>query len=351
VRGASAKGAGQVTQAQPGTRQIRDQITQNNNSTIHHSTRGIDMLGRVTGMVSRTPNGGILASAGHLYDDRHRRKNTRREDGTLWEYSYNDRSEVTSAVKNTAAPALVPGLSFGYVYDGMGNRITSTAGTAPNVAETSQVMPGELEVALCASHEKSPRVGYQDEPAEIHVAAIHQIEGSCFEQRTVEPAHIVLPCTGNADAGRNRPAQIDLGMKFDARLGLTEIGPWKKRQRQVDGRGGERVDRVVQIQAKILARIERSGLLHQTLGVILPDPPVSRFVGIGECGFCNRLGESKMIERLGPCVEAGRYVAQPIPGSHLRENHAGELLSESKMADRGKRGPKRRAWAFATADS
>jgi hypothetical protein len=41
-----------------------------------------------------------------------------------------------------------------------------------------------------------------------------------------------------------------------------------------------------------------------------------------------------MIERLGPCVEAGRDVAQPISGSHLRENHAGELLSESEMADR-----------------
>lgn len=219
----------------------------------------------------------------------------------------------------------------GFGQCGFSNMIAAQAGEA---IHGLRVMPGELEIALCTSHEKSPRVGYQDEPAEIHVAAIHQIEGSCFEQQTVEPAHIVLPRTGNADTCWNRPAQIDLGMKLDARLGLTEIGPWKKRQRQVDGRGVERVDRVVQIQAKILARIERSGLLHQTLGEVLPDPPVSRFVGIGECGFCNRFGESKMIERLGPCVEAGRDVSQPIPGSHLRENHTGELLSESKMAER-----------------
>ena len=219
----------------------------------------------------------------------------------------------------------------GFDQCGFSNMIAAQAGEA---IHGLRVMPSELKVAFCTSHEKSPRVGYQDEPAEIHVAAIHQIEGSCFEQQTVEPAHIVLPCTGNADAGRNRPAQIDLGMKLDTRLGLTEIGPWKKRQRQVDGRGVERVDRVVQIQAKILARIERSGLLHQTLGEVLPDPPVSRFVGIGESGFCNRLGESEMIERLGPCVEASGDVAQPVPGSHLRENHAGELLSESKMPNR-----------------
>jgi len=133
-----------------------------------------------------------------------------------------------------------------------------------------RVMPGELEIALCASHEESARVGYQDAPGEVHIASIQQIEGACFEQQTVEPAHIVVPRTGNADARWNRSAQIDLGMKLDARLGLTEIAPWKKRQRQVDGRGVECVDRVVQIQAKILARIERSGFLHQTLGEGLP---------------------------------------------------------------------------------
>ncbi len=197
-----------------------------------------------------------------------------------------------------------------------------------------RVMPCKLKIGFGAGNEECASIGNQRQSDEVHVTTIHQIERSCFEEETVEPSHIVLARTGDADAGRNRPTQIDLSMKLDARLGLTEIGPWEKRQRQVYGRGVECIDRVVQIQAKILARIERSGLLHQTLGEVLPDSPVSRFVGIGESGFCNRLGESKMIERLVPCVEAGRDVAQPIPGSHLRENHAGELLSESKMTDR-----------------
>jgi len=219
----------------------------------------------------------------------------------------------------------------GFGQCGLSNMIAAQAG---ETIHGFRVMPGELEVLLRTSHEESPRIGYKDEPGKIHVAAIHQIESSRFEQQTVEPAYIVLPRTGNEDAGRNRPTQIDLSMKLDARLGLTEVGPREKSQRQVDGRGVERIDRVVQIQAKILARIQRPGLLHQTFGEVLPDPPVSRFVGIGESGFCNRFGESKMIERLGPCIEASSDVAQPVPGSHLRENHAGELLSESKMADR-----------------
>ena len=219
----------------------------------------------------------------------------------------------------------------GFGQCGFSNMIAAQAGEA---IHGFRLMPGELEISLCTSHEEGPRVGYQDESDEIHIAANHQIEGSCVEQQTVEPAHVVLSRTGNADAGRNRPTQIDLSMKLDARLHLTEIGPWEKGQRQVDGRRVDRIDRVVQIQAKIVARIERLGLFHQTLGEVLPNAPVSRFVGIGESGFCNRLGESRMIESLGPCVGASRDVVQPVPGGHLRENHAGELLSESKMADR-----------------
>jgi RHS repeat-associated protein len=137
--------SGDVTVAiepQPGTRHIRERVTRVSNQIVHRSTRGIDMLGRATGMVSRAPdpdNGGtlrILASAGHQHDPRGRRQNTRREDGTKWEYGYNDRSEVTSAVKTTANSQLVPGQYFVYQFDIMGNRITSTSGTAPNAAVT-----------------------------------------------------------------------------------------------------------------------------------------------------------------------------------------------------------------------
>ncbi len=99
-----------------------------------------------------------------------------------------------------------------------------------------RAMPRELEVALCTSHEESTRAGYQNEPGKVHVAAIHRIEDSCFERKTVEPAQIVLPCTGISDSGRNRPAQFDLGMKLDASFGLTEIGLREECQRQVDGR-------------------------------------------------------------------------------------------------------------------
>jgi hypothetical protein len=44
-----------------------------------------------------------------------------------------------------------------------------------------------------------------------------------------------------------------------------------------------------------------------------------------------------MVKRVGLGVEAGCDIAQSFPGSHLREDHASELLAASKMSN-GKRG-------------
>jgi hypothetical protein len=196
------------------------------------------------------------------------------------------------------------------------------------------VMPGELKVALCSRYKKGSSVCDQNESCEVHVTSIHQIERSGLEQEAVEPSHVVLPRSRDIDTGRNRSAQVDLCVDFDPSLGLTEIGPRKESQGKIDSCRIQRIDRIFQIQTKILARIERPGFAHQTLGQILPDTPVPVFVGIGESRFGNRFAETKMIESLGPGVETGRDVAQPVPGSHLCENHTSELLPESKMADR-----------------
>jgi len=56
---------------------------------------------------------------------------------------------------------------------------------------------------------------------------------------------------------------IWLGVKFDVRLGLTEVGPREKCQRQIDGGGVERIDGVFQIQSEVFAGIERPGLAHE----------------------------------------------------------------------------------------
>ena len=45
---------------------------------------------------------------------------------TYWLYQYDELGQVTSGIKYTAAGAAIPGQSFGFVYDNIGNRSASS---------------------------------------------------------------------------------------------------------------------------------------------------------------------------------------------------------------------------------
>jgi RHS repeat-associated protein len=97
----------------------------------------VDLLGRTVGVMNRAGSGTLspVASVGHKYDVAGRRETAQREDGTWWDYDYNERSEVIGAVKKTAGNATVPGLEYAYEYDGIGNRESSTTGSGAGESE------------------------------------------------------------------------------------------------------------------------------------------------------------------------------------------------------------------------
>ena len=127
----------------PGTDTLQGIAVTRGGNVIHSRSLAIDLLGRTVGVTNKAgASAGSLvtvASVGHAYDAAGRRENARREDGTWWDYDYNSRSEVTAAVKKTAADAAVPGLSYSYGYDGIGNRTSSASGTGAGVASRSYV--------------------------------------------------------------------------------------------------------------------------------------------------------------------------------------------------------------------
>lgn len=196
-----------------------------------------------------------------------------------------------------------------------------------------RVMPRELEIGFCASDKESSGLGNQCQTREVHVASIHEVKSSSFEKEAVEPSHVVLSRSGDVDAGRNRATQVDLGVHLDSCFRLPEVRPRKQGKRQVDCRGIQRVNRIVQIDTEIFFGIKGLGFADQTLCEILPNPPVPVFVGFGQRRFGNRFAKAKVIECLGTSVETGSDVAQTISRSHLSEDHADELLSALEMTD------------------
>jgi RHS repeat-associated protein len=108
-------------------------------STIENKTSGTawfqesrhyDIRNRLTGIRSQRLGSSTaqLTTHAYVYDSLGRRTKNTFQDGSNWEYGYNDRSEVISATRRTAAGTLVPPLGATYDYDGIGNRLASTSG-------------------------------------------------------------------------------------------------------------------------------------------------------------------------------------------------------------------------------
>ena len=109
------------------------------------------------------------------------------------------------------------------------------------------------------------------EPGEIREATIHHVETARLERDLVEDIDLVQLAVRDVNESRDvatshgdflRP-HVEQRMKFDRRLGLAKARPREERQGQVDGRGVERIGRVVQRDAETLARVKLACHLNE----------------------------------------------------------------------------------------
>jgi RHS repeat-associated protein len=98
------------------------------------STRTPDTLGRLDAV---TWNAGGITVSKHDYsiNAMNRRTSALRQDGSQWNYDYNDRGEVTSAAKEDAIGIPEPGKQFTFTFDGIGNRTGSSGSTVSSLAD------------------------------------------------------------------------------------------------------------------------------------------------------------------------------------------------------------------------
>ncbi|MCW1914753.1 hypothetical protein OJ996_14290 [Luteolibacter sp. GHJ8] len=93
-------------------------------------SRSHDIRNRLTGIRSQRLGSSTaqLTTHAYRYDSLGRRVKNTFQDGSSWEYGYNDRSEVVSSTRKTSTGTLVPPLGTSYSYDGIGNRLSSASG-------------------------------------------------------------------------------------------------------------------------------------------------------------------------------------------------------------------------------
>jgi YD repeat-containing protein len=81
-----------------------------------------------------TPSTASVTSHSYLYDALHRRTQATLEDGSSWQYEYNDRNELTGGKRSWQDWTPVAGQQFEYAFDNIGNRTSSKAGGDANSA-------------------------------------------------------------------------------------------------------------------------------------------------------------------------------------------------------------------------
>jgi len=93
------------------------------------ATRAYDSLGRLDVITNVTSLSQTVSSHDYTYDAAHRRTHALREDGTTWNYAYNDRDEVVDTERVLpGGGAALRSWSRAYAYDAIGNRLSASEG-------------------------------------------------------------------------------------------------------------------------------------------------------------------------------------------------------------------------------
>jgi len=121
----------------PNSDLLQTTTCRNNSSTVLTTTRCWE-YGMRLGAILNEASGIDVSSRSYNYDARSRPVSATLEDGSLWSYAYNDRDELISAHRFWSDWSAVSGQQFGYAYDNIGNRITSTSGGNVNGWNTRQ---------------------------------------------------------------------------------------------------------------------------------------------------------------------------------------------------------------------
>ncbi len=120
-------------------------------------TSSYDALERLTSIISSNGSA-VVSSHAYGFDSLNHRAESTLEDGSKWHYQYDGMGQVIAGEKRSGSNSRVPGMNFGYAFDGIGNRSSSTvngraATYTADVANqyTQRQVPGALDIRGRAS--------------------------------------------------------------------------------------------------------------------------------------------------------------------------------------------------------
>lgn len=192
-----------------------------------------------------------------------------------------------------------------------------------------------LHIILSSRHKECAiPVDDIEEPAEVHISFVYQIDSSHFDTDFIQSVYIVNRCFGQKHEYREIASQIKLGMQFDATLLLPEFCPRTEFETEADGAAVECIDHVVDVKSEAVLCIERTHLFDKDLSQFCIDMPISELIRLCQSVARNGIADTAVIEFMGnsQCIQTCLYVAQTILVSVLSQAHDQQLVIAGEVS-------------------
>lgn len=199
----------------------------------------------------------------------------------------------------------------------------------------TRIYPARIHTALGSRHEERPCLMQRDQATEIQITAIHDVERPGFDGQDVQHVDLVGLAIRDMNESGNVAAQVQQSMQFDRRFGSAKWRPREQRQVQVDGGCVQRVDRVVQIDAKAVVAVQLARTSDEQGGQVCPDAPIAPLVGIGQRRTFDWRAKAHAVKFRLVGLQTSFDVAQTLAVGQLREGHGAELLWATQAAHSG----------------
>ena len=175
-----------------------------------NQTRVYDRRGRLDS-INATDGTTTLFSAAQTFDTHGRVTRITLDGGAYWDYGYDSMGQVTSGVKKDSGGTALPGYSFGYGFDTIGNRETAT-----RESTTETYTPNLLNQISTIDHAGLLHLlGTADASATVLVDGAattrsgNLFYGSVSGNNSFETFSILGTLTGAGDGGRHAVARFD----------------------------------------------------------------------------------------------------------------------------------------------
>lgn len=186
----------------PDSNLVQTLTLQNGGSTRLMTTKTYDNLNRLASVSS---SAAATSAFNYDYNSANQRVKATREDGSYWSYGYDSLGQLSSAQKYLAGGTPVPGLSYGWSYDTIGNRQTATTNSRPANYSANRLnqysqrdVPGAVDVTGTANSSATVLVNQQ--------AAQRQggfFWGTATASNSTAPVWLPIALSGAAATGSN----------------------------------------------------------------------------------------------------------------------------------------------------